>query len=130
MDSVTLAHKIAQENELIGLISFDYGQRHKKELDYAKACADALNTEHILIDITNIGRQLTGSALTDNIDVPDGHYAEDTMKITVVPNRNAIMLTIAYGIAVCSRRRGRRNGGSWRRSFHLSGLPARLHREL
>ncbi|WP_420339373.1 7-cyano-7-deazaguanine synthase QueC [Roseibium sp.] len=99
MDSVTLAHKIAQENELIGLISFDYGQRHKKELDYAKACADALNTEHILIDITNIGRQLTGSALTDNIDVPDGHYAEDTMKITVVPNRNAIMLTIAYGIA-------------------------------
>jgi len=99
MDSVTLAHKVAREHDLIGLISFDYGQRHKKELDYAKACADALKTEHILIDISNIGRQLTGSALTDDVDVPDGHYAEDTMKITVVPNRNAIMLTIAYGIA-------------------------------
>ncbi len=99
MDSVTLAHKIAQDHELIGLISFDYGQRHKKELDHAKACADTLNTEFVLIDISNIGRQLTGSALTDNVDVPDGHYAEDTMKITVVPNRNAIMLTIAYGIA-------------------------------
>ena len=103
MDSVTLAHKVAQENELIGLISFDYGQRHKKELDYAKSCAETLNTEHILIDISDIGRQLSGSALTDDIDVPDGHYAEDTMKITVVPNRNAIMLTIAYGIASASR---------------------------
>ncbi len=99
MDSVTLAHKVAREHELIGLVSFDYGQRHKKELDYAKACADELNTEHILIDISNIGRQLTGSALTDNVDVPDGHYAEETMKITVVPNRNAIMLSIAFGIA-------------------------------
>ncbi|ASP34928.1 7-cyano-7-deazaguanine synthase QueC [Labrenzia sp. VG12] len=99
MDSVTLAHRIAQDHELIGLISFDYGQRHKKELDFARACAEELNTEFILIDIANIGRQLTGSALTDDLDVPDGHYAEDTMKVTVVPNRNAIMLTIAYGIA-------------------------------
>ena len=99
MDSVTLAHKVAREHELIGLVSFDYGQRHKKELDYAKDCADELKTEHILIDISNIGRQLTGSALTDNLDVPDGHYAEETMKITVVPNRNAIMLSIAFGIA-------------------------------
>ena len=99
MDSVTLAYRIAQDHELTGLISFDYGQRHRKELDFARACADELDTEHILMDISNIGRQLTGSALTDDLDVPDGHYAEDTMKITVVPNRNAIMLTIAYGIA-------------------------------
>ncbi len=99
MDSVTLAHKIARTHELTGLISFDYGQRHRKELEFARACAEELDTEHILIDISGIGRQLTGSALTDDLDVPDGHYAEDTMKITVVPNRNAIMLTIAYGIA-------------------------------
>lgn len=99
MDSVTLAHKIARDHELVGLISFDYGQRHRKELDFARTCAEELNTEHILMNIENIGRQLTGSALTDDVDVPDGHYAEDTMKVTVVPNRNAIMLTIAYGIA-------------------------------
>ncbi|WP_306142020.1 7-cyano-7-deazaguanine synthase QueC [Roseibium sp. MMSF_3412] len=99
MDSVTLAHRIAQDHELAGLISFDYGQRHRKELDFAALCAEELGTEHILMDISNIGRQLTGSALTDDVDVPDGHYAEDTMKITVVPNRNAIMLAIAYGIA-------------------------------
>lgn len=99
MDSVTLAHKVHKENELLALLSFDYGQRHRKELDCAKHCADDLGVEHILIDISGIGAKLTGSALTDDVAVPDGHYAEETMKITVVPNRNAIMLTIAFGIA-------------------------------
>ncbi len=99
MDSVTLAHKVAQEHELVGLVSFNYGQRHLKELDFARACADDLGVEHIVIDISGIGRQLSGSALTDDVAVPDGHYAEETMRITVVPNRNAIMLAIAFGIA-------------------------------
>lgn len=99
LDSVTLAHKVAAENELIGLVTFDYGQRHKKEIDYARKCADRLGAFHQLIDISHIGAMLGGSALTDDIAVPDGHYAEETMKITVVPNRNAIMLAIAYGIA-------------------------------
>lgn len=99
LDSVTLAYKIAKEHELVGLISFDYGQRHKKELDFARLCAEQLGTEHSIIDISEVGRFLSGSALTDDVAVPDGHYAEDTMKITVVPNRNAIMLSIAYGVA-------------------------------
>ncbi|WP_082675905.1 MULTISPECIES: 7-cyano-7-deazaguanine synthase QueC [Pannonibacter] len=99
MDSVTLAHKVAQEHELVGLVSFNYGQRHLKELDFARACAEDLGVEHIVIDISGIGRQLSGSALTDDVAVPDGHYAEETMRITVVPNRNAIMLAIAFGIA-------------------------------
>lgn len=55
-----------------------------------------------LIDMRPIGAALTGSALTDDIDVPDGHYAEETMRITVVPNRNAIMLSIAFGIAAAN----------------------------
>lgn len=99
LDSVTLAHKIANEAEVARLISFDYGQRHKKELSYAQACADRLGVDHDVVDITSIGALLTGSALTDDIDVPEGHYAEDTMKATVVPNRNAIMLAIAFGAA-------------------------------
>ena len=99
LDSVTLAHKVAREHDLLALVSFDYGQRHKKELRFAKACADRLGVEHILLNISTIGAQLSGSALTDNLTVPDGHYAEETMKITVVPNRNAIMLAISYGIA-------------------------------
>ncbi|MGQ4275350.1 7-cyano-7-deazaguanine synthase QueC [Terrihabitans sp. B22-R8] len=99
LDSVSLAHRVAAENQLAGLISFDYGQRHRKELDFARACAERLGVGHHVIDIRGVGAALTGSALTDAIDVPDGHYAEDTMRITVVPNRNAIMLAIAFGVA-------------------------------
>jgi len=99
LDSVTLAYKVAAEEELCGLVSFDYGQRHKNELAYAGKCADALGVEQLVIDISPIGKLLGGSALTDNLAVPDGHYAEESMKVTVVPNRNAIMLTIAFGLA-------------------------------
>ena len=100
LDSVTLSHKVAREHALVDLISFDYGQRHKKELAFAAKCAADLNVPHTIIDIAQVGALLSGSALTDNVDVPDGHYAEESMKITVVPNRNAIMLSIAYGVAV------------------------------
>ncbi|PIE83353.1 MAG: 7-cyano-7-deazaguanine synthase QueC [Candidatus Contendobacter odensis] len=99
LDSVVLAHKVAREHQLIQLVSFNYGQRHKKELEYAKSCAAHLNTRHSVIDISSIGAMLCGSALTDDVKVPDGHYAEESMKITVVPNRNAIMLAITFGIA-------------------------------
>src|SRR5215472_1491686 len=100
LDSVTLAHKVAAERRLIHLVSFDYGQRHRKELEYARCCATRLGVSHDVVDLTDIGRRLTGSALTDGEAVPEGHYAEDTMRLTVVPNRNAIMLTIAFGIAM------------------------------
>ncbi|MFD1696015.1 7-cyano-7-deazaguanine synthase QueC [Roseibium aestuarii] len=99
LDSVTLAHKIAREQELIGLVSFDYGQRHRKELESARACAESLGVPFDLVDISSVGRLLSGSALTDDVTVPDGHYQEETMRITVVPNRNAIMMSIAFGIA-------------------------------
>lgn len=99
LDSVSLSYKIAAEQQLMGLISFDYGQRHVKELQYAAICADALGVHHQIIDIRSIGVSLTGSALTDDIAVPDGHYNKNTMKLTIVPNRNAILLTIAFGIA-------------------------------
>ena len=100
LDSITLAYKLHSENKLNRLVSFDYGQRHKKELDFAQTCANDLNVPWHCIDLSAVGAQLQGSALTDDIDVPDGHYAEDNMKVTIVPNRNAIMLTIAYGVAI------------------------------
>ncbi|WP_192244328.1 7-cyano-7-deazaguanine synthase QueC [Mesorhizobium silamurunense] len=103
LDSVTLAHKVAAQYELAGLLSFDYGQRHRKELGFAALCAERLNVPHRIIDIREIGRGLSGSALTDSVDVPDGHYAEDTMKVTVVPNRNAIMLATAFGLAAAHK---------------------------
>jgi 7-cyano-7-deazaguanine synthase len=103
LDSVTLAHKTAVEHTLIHLVSFDYGQRHAKELEYARRCAERLSVTHEVVDITDIGRRLAGSALTGGEAVPDGYYAADTMRVTVVPNRNAIMLTVAFGLAVAKR---------------------------
>ncbi|MDB5623322.1 MAG: queC [Devosia sp.] len=103
LDSVSLAHKVAAEQTLTGLVSFDYGQRHSKELGFAAACAQRLGVPHQIIDIRDVGRQLSGSALTDDVAVPDGHYAEESMRITVVPNRNAIMLAIAYGVAAAQQ---------------------------
>lgn len=102
LDSVSLAHIMAAERSLSRIISFDYGQRHRKELDFARGAAERLGVPFHLVDMRPIGAALTGSALTDDIDVPDGHYAEETMRITVVPNRNAIMLTIAFGMAAAS----------------------------
>lgn len=102
LDSVTLAYKVAKERDLVGLLSFDYGQRHKKETDYAARAGKALGVPHDLIDMTHIGAFLSGSALTDDLDVPDGHYAEENMKVTVVPNRNAIMLAVAFGVAAAN----------------------------
>lgn len=102
LDSVSLAHIVAAEQKLTRLVSFDYGQRHRKELDFAAEAALRLGVPHHLIDMRGIGAALTGSALTDDLEVPDGHYAEDTMRITVVPNRNAIMLSIAFGIAAAN----------------------------
>jgi len=99
LDSVSLAHVLAAENRLSRILSFDYSQRHVRELDCARACAARLGVPFHLMDMRGIGTALDGSALTDDIAVPDGHYAEETMRITVVPNRNAIMLAIAFGVA-------------------------------
>ena len=102
LDSVTLAYKVANEATLTSLLSFDYGQRHVKELDYARTCAEQLGVPHTIIDLSQVGQHLS-SSLTPNAnnsdDIPDGHYAESSMQSTVVPNRNAIMMTIAYGLA-------------------------------
>jgi 7-cyano-7-deazaguanine synthase len=103
LDSVTLAHKTAAGHELAGLVSFDYGQRHVRELEFAAACAVRLGVTHRVVDLRGVGAALSGSALTDEVDVPDGHYAEDTMKITIVPNRNAIMLAVAFGMAAADK---------------------------
>jgi 7-cyano-7-deazaguanine synthase len=100
LDSVTLAYLLQAEGYELHLISFDYGQRHKKELVFAEQCAKRLGTAFDVIDLTSITRFLKGSALTDTVAVPDGHYASPNMAITVVPNRNAMMLSVAYAIAV------------------------------
>lgn len=103
LDSVTLAYRLHATNQLAALLCFDYGQRHKKEITSARLCAQRLDVPFILLDISDIGRQLSGSALTDDIEVPKGHYTQDSMQLTVVPNRNAIMLSIAFGVAAARK---------------------------
>ncbi len=103
VDSVTLAYLLQAQGHELHLLSFDYGQRHKKELFFAELCARRLNAAFDVIDLTAITRFLKGSALTDAVPVPEGHYAAPNMAITVVPNRNAIMLSVAYAVAVAER---------------------------
>lgn len=103
MDSSTLLVYVAGQVYEVYAISFNYGQRHKKELKYAKKFAEQFTNvvEHKIIDIDVVNELVQGSSLTTPaIAVPDGHYALETMKKTVVPNRNAIMLSLACGYAV------------------------------
>ena len=100
LDSVTLAYLLRAEGCDLHMLFFDYGQRHRKELDYAALCARRLGAAHTVVDIGSLRPLLQGSALTDDVPVPDGHYAAPSMAATVVPNRNAIMLSIAYAAAV------------------------------
>lgn len=101
MDSTTLAYFLKHEgfDELI-FVAFDYGQRHKRETIAAQVVAQLLEGQFILLDLPQVGGLLSGSALTDQtIGVPHGHYAEESMRQTVVSGRNAMMLSIAWALA-------------------------------
>ena len=100
MDSFTLLHRARAAGHQVHALSFDYGQRPVRELEYAsRVCAD-LGISHKVLDVTAMSQIMGGSALTDDIDVPEGHYEDANMKSTVVPNRNMILLSLAIGYAV------------------------------
>ena len=109
MDSFTLLNWVRKTiterthhsgaTETITALSFNYGQRHKKELRYAaRVCAD-LKIPHKLIHLDVLHTLARGSALTGDLPVPHGHYASDNMKQTVVPGRNMVMLSLAAAYA-------------------------------
>ena len=100
MDSTTLLYKVIKEGFEVSALSFDYGQRHIKELEVAKQTCKKLNVPHKVIDLSSVSQVMKNSALTDDINVPEGHYADENMKLTVVPNRNMIMASIAVAEAV------------------------------
>lgn len=100
MDSFTVLHKARAVHDKLFAISFDYGQRHKKELDVAASVCRSLGVNHKIIDINSINQLLAGSSLTSDMPVPEGHYEEPSMQQTVVPNRNMILLSLAVGYAV------------------------------
>ena len=101
LDSTVLAYHLLDQNAELKLLSIDYGQRHQKELDSSSNIAGSLSIPHQILQLPMLGNLLGGSALTDPaISLPEGHYAEDSMKATVVPNRNMILLSLAAGHAI------------------------------
>jgi 7-cyano-7-deazaguanine synthase len=102
LDSVTLAYLLHSQGWRLRLVSFNYGQRHIREIEFARLCAERLNATIDVVDLSALTPLLAGSALTDDIDVPHGHYAAPNMVVTIVPNRNAIFLSVAYAAAVSS----------------------------
>lgn len=98
MDSVTLLHDCKDRIALA--VTFNYGSNHnKREAECAAYHCQQLGIEHIVIDLSFIGKYFKSSLLEGADAVPEGHYADENMKSTVVPFRNGIMLSIACGLA-------------------------------
>jgi len=104
LDSTVLLYELRQQGHTLKALSVDYGQRHRRELGSAASICAALGIEHRIADLRSITPLLAGSSLTSiEVAVPEGHYAEDNMKATVVPNRNMIMLAVAAGWAISQK---------------------------
>ncbi len=102
MDSTVMLYAMLEGGvDLRGALSIDYGQKHRKEILVAKEICENLGIEHRIADLRGISGLFGSSGLTDDLtDVPEGHYEEISMKQTVVPNRNMILISIATGYAL------------------------------
>ena len=98
MDSTTLLYDYQERIALA--ISFDYGSNHNdKEIPFARLHCERLGIKHIVIPLDFMAKYFHSSLLEGSNAIPEGHYADDNMKSTVVPFRNGIMLAIAAGMA-------------------------------
>ena len=116
MDSSTLLLNLLAEGYNVTAVSFDYGQKHKVELERAQALVDYLNgialinhpeveipfslINHQVIQLNGLTQLLNSALVTGGDEVPEGHYAEENMKATVVPNRNKIFSSIIQAVAL------------------------------
>ncbi len=114
MDSSTLLLKALNEYETVTALSFDYGQKHKVELEKAQQLVDYLNNKlpvrgtgwentfinYRVIKLDGLVDLLDSALVSGGDEVPEGHYAEDNMKATVVPNRNKIFASITQAVAL------------------------------
>jgi 7-cyano-7-deazaguanine synthase len=98
--TVLLAHLLTEGREVFAL-SVDYGQRHRRELEAAKAICAHHGVKHQVADLRALAPLFGANALTDShVDVPEGHYEEASMKSTVVPNRNMLLISVAASWAM------------------------------
>ena len=117
MDSSTLLLRCLKEYDTVTAISFDYGQKHRVELERAQSLVDYINGQFIVdeesktieyphyvnhrqIKLDGLTDLLNSALVTGGDDVPEGHYAEENMKATVVPNRNKIFASIVQAVAL------------------------------
>lgn len=101
MDSFTVLHRAIQEGLDVHALSFDYGQRHRRELEVARHVCASLDIPHQVVDIRAIHGLIDNSALTNSaIEMPTGDYDANNLSATVVPNRNMILLSLAIAKAV------------------------------
>lgn len=101
LDSTVLLHYLKANGKAFAALMFDYGQKHKKELEFAVANCKKLGVPYDIANLTPITSLFGGNSLTDSgVDVPEGGYKDENMKSTVVPNRNMIMISIAAARAI------------------------------
>ncbi len=99
VDSTTLLYKLVDDGYDVHALTFNYAQRHKKEIDCARKIAAKLGITHRVVDLSSVAGLLGDSALLGGKDVPSCHYTEEAARQTIVPNRNMIMLSLAAGYA-------------------------------
>jgi len=104
MDSSTLLLRCLKEYDTVTAISFDYGQKHRVELERAQSLVDYLcykyDINYRVIKLDGLTDLLNSALVTGGDEVPEGHYAEENMKATVVPNRNKIFASIVQAVAL------------------------------
>jgi len=100
MDSFTVLNTAIKQGLDVYALSFNYGQKHSKELIVAAEVCKQLNIPHKVVDITAINSLMAGSSLTGDSEIPEGDYESESMKSTVVPNRNMVLLSMAIAYAV------------------------------
>ena len=114
MDSSTLLLHLLSTGHEVTCLSFDYGQKHKIELERAASLVEYINSDpsqgwlskdypkvkHQIIKLDGLSQLLNSSLVEGGSDVPEGHYAEENMKATVVPNRNKIFASIIQAVAL------------------------------
>lgn len=113
LDSTVLLYSLKAEGHQVRALGIDYGQRHSKELDAAHGIARRLGVEYRVANLRTLNFFLAGSSQTSlELAVPEGHYADESMKLTVVPNRNMLLLSIA---------------GAWAISTHADAIAYAAH---
>ena len=105
MDSTGLLMRLLADGYKVSCLSYNYGQKHSIELERAEAniaylASNGIEVEHRIADLSSAMGIFHSALTTEGYEVPEGHYEEDQMKQTVVPNRNAIFSSILYGYAL------------------------------